>query len=575
MSVRGNVPLKLLLFAFSATTILSISGCSSSHGVNIGPVHPPGPYTISGTVSGLTGTGLVLQMNAGSNLQIGVNGTFSFATLLQAGDAYLVTVLAQPANSAESCIVANADGNVVQANISNVQVSCSAVPASAPAISTAKGQWTWAGGANVADQAGVYGIEGTPSAANVPGARAGAVSWTDSSGNLWLFGGAGPSVGGGCRLMDPLCFAGTAELYNDLWKFDGSEWTWVGGSATANQGSVYGTMGIAAAGNMPGAQYGAVSWRDAADNFWLFGGIGIDSKGQTGPLNELWEYSDGEWTWVGGANTVNQPGHYGTEGSGAAANFPGSRAGAIAFADPSGNVWLFGGQGCDSTTDCGSALDDLWEYTGGKWAWISGSNVAFPAQAGVYGAESVPGSGYHPGGRYNPMGWMDNLGNVWTFGGVGYNTYDQNVAELNDFWAHSNAGWAWMGGSSSMIDVTGTYGTMGTPGTGNVPGSRDSGMTWTDANGNLWLFGGEGFSATGGWYLNDLWMYDGNEWTWAGGSNTGGQQGIYGTLGAAAPGNVPGSRINGVTWADRKGNLWLFGGEDRSGLYNDLWVYQP
>jgi hypothetical protein len=70
-------------------------------------------------------------------------------------------------------------------------------------------------------------------------------------------------------------------------------------------------------------------------------------------------------------------------------------------------------------------------------------------------------------------------------------------------------------------------------------------------------------------------MYDGNEWTWAGGSDTGGQQGIYGTLGAAAQGNVPGSRINGVSWTDRKGNLWLFGGEDGSGLYNDLWVYQP
>jgi Galactose oxidase, central domain len=571
MSARINFPVNLLVFALSASTAISISGCNSS-----GSSSPtPGSYTVGGTVSGLTGNGLVLQINAGGNLAVRTNGSFSFSTPLQAGGAYLATVLTQPSNPAESCVVTNAAGSIVLADVSNLQVTCSAVPASAPAISTAQNQWTWAGGATVPNQAGVYGTQGTPSVANIPGARTDAVSWTDLSGNLWLFGGVGPSVGGGCHLMETLCWAGTAQFYNDLWKFDGSEWTWVGGSYTASQKSVYGTMGSAAAGNMPGARYGAVSWRDAADNFWLFGGIGIDSKGETGPLNELWEYSGGQWTWVGGANTINQPGQYGTQGSPAAGNFPGSRAGAIAFADWSGNVWLFGGQGCDSTSDCGSVLDDLWEYTGGQWAWISGSNVAYPAQAGVYGAEGVASPGYHPGGRYNSMGWTDNSGDLWTFGGAGYNTDDQNVAELNDFWTHSNAGWAWMGGSSSVVDATGTYGTMGTPAPGNIPGSRDSAMTWTDANGNLWLFGGEGLGATGGGYFNDLWMYDGTEWTWVGGSNTGGQQGVYGTLGVPTSGNIPGSRLSAVTWTDARGNLWLFGGENTSGLFNDLWVYQP
>jgi len=247
-------------------------------------------------------------------------------------------------------------------------------------------------------------------------------------------------------------------------------------------------------------------------------------------------------------------------------------------------VWLFGGAGCDSTTgDCGGALNDLWEYTGGEWVWISGSNVNYPAQPGVYGAQGVAGPDYHPGGRYNPMGWMDNSGDLWTFGGVGYNTYDLNVGELNDFWNHSNAGWAWMGGSSSVVDAPGTYGNMGTPAPGNIPGSRDSAMTWTDTNGNLWFFGGEGYGATGGGnfggYFNDLWMYDGTEWTWVGGSNTSGQQGVYGSLGVPASGNIPGSRLSGVTWTDAKGNLWLFGGEGSGATgdvyFNDLWVYRP
>ncbi|HTW80564.1 MAG TPA: kelch repeat-containing protein [Terracidiphilus sp.] len=574
MGIRANLPASVAVIALLSSISIAITGCNNSdpspHSIPVDAT-----YTVSGSVSGLTGGGLMLQINAGGNLSVSADGPFSFSTLLSAGSSYLVTVLAQPSNPAESCIVANAAGSVGTANVSNIQIGCSAVPAAAPAISTAQNQWTWAGGATVPDQAGVYGTQGTPSVSNIPGARTGAVSWTDTSGNLWLFGGVGPTTGGGCRIMDALCWSGSSQLYNDLWKFDGSEWTWVSGSDTANQESVYGTMGTAAAGNMPGARYGAVSWRDASGNFWLFGGIGIDSSGQTGPLNELWKLSGGQWTWVGGSNTINQPGQYGTEGQPAPGNLPGSRAGAIAFADSSGNVWLFGGQGCDSTKSCGSALNDLWEYSGGQWTWVSGANVAFPAQPGVYGALGVAGQGYHPGGRYNPMGWMDKSGNLWTFGGVGYNTYDDNLAELNDLWTHSNAGWAWMGGSSSVIDTTGTYGTMGTPAPGNIPGSRDSAMTWTDATGNLWLFGGEGYGATGGGNFNDLWMYNGSEWTWMNGADSGGQTGVYGSIGVPAAGNVPGSRLGAVTWTDAKGNLWLFGGTGDSGLMNDLWVYQP
>ena len=57
------------------------------------------------------------------------------------------------------------------------------------------------------DQKGVYGTEGMPAPANIPGARWDAISWTDSSGNFWLFGGGGYDVNG------------TDDLLNDLWKF--------------------------------------------------------------------------------------------------------------------------------------------------------------------------------------------------------------------------------------------------------------------------------------------------------------------------------------------------------------------
>ncbi len=47
---------------------------------------------------------------------------------------------------------------------------------------------------------------------------------------------------------------------------------------------------------------------------WLFGGFGIDSTGESGLLNDLWEFNPStlEWTWMGGSsngrNLRGQPG---------------------------------------------------------------------------------------------------------------------------------------------------------------------------------------------------------------------------------------------------------------------------
>ena len=86
--------------------------------------------------------------------------------------------------------------------------------------------WTWMGGSNTVPlglgRAGVYGTLGTPAAGNFPGSRIEASNWTDSSGNLWLFGGQGYDING------------VNSILNDLWQFNPSanEWTWIGGSNT-------------------------------------------------------------------------------------------------------------------------------------------------------------------------------------------------------------------------------------------------------------------------------------------------------------------------------------------------------
>ena len=53
-------------------------------------------------------------------------------------------------------------------------------------------QWTWMKGDNTyvtPDAPGVYGTQGIADAANKPGSRYQSVTWTDTFGNLWLFGG--------------------------------------------------------------------------------------------------------------------------------------------------------------------------------------------------------------------------------------------------------------------------------------------------------------------------------------------------------------------------------------------------
>ena len=149
--------------------------------------------------------------------------------------------------------------------------------------------------------------------------------------------------------------AGGNGSLNDLWKFTAGEWTWVNGPKVINQKGAYGSLGSAAGGNIPGARYNSASWVDASGTLWLFGGSGYDSAGTLGGLNDLWKFTAGQWTWVGGSNTVRPSGVYGTQGSASTLNVPGARFDAQYSTDPAGNFWLFGGDGYDSAGKNGSA----------------------------------------------------------------------------------------------------------------------------------------------------------------------------------------------------------------------------
>ncbi|MGB0063796.1 MAG: chitobiase/beta-hexosaminidase C-terminal domain-containing protein [Terracidiphilus sp.] len=435
-------------------------------------------------------------------------------------------------------------------------------------FSPATGEWTWMGGSSTLQEGAscegydcgnddVAGTLGTPAPGNIPGGRSNAASWIDKSGNLWLFGGWGANwwVGGG----------GDQEL-NDLWVYSPStnEWAWMGGNAAtdfyANQTfpGVYGTLGAPAPGNIPGGRSNAASWTDKSGNFWLFGGWGFDLAGvATGPLNDLWEFNPTTelWTWVSGNSTFptsttascadyNLCGVYGTLGTPAADNVPGGREGATVWIDGSGNLWVFGGFGIDSSGGEGY-LNDLWEMDTSvnppQWAWMGGSSTIpwgcpilnFSVQTyypcgtpGAYGTLGVPSADNIPGARFAAANWIDSTGNFWLFGGFGFDATETETdwGYLNDLWELNTSTnppqWTWVGGSSTLpaacsgVNQTyacgqpGVYGTLGTPGALNAPGSRDGASSWIDKSGSLWLFGGFGGGVSGdGGHLNDLWVF--------------------------------------------------------------------
>lgn len=79
-------------------------------------------YTVGGSVSGLTGSGLVLQNNGSDNLPLASNGPFAFATPVAQGGSYAVTVHTQPLG--QTCTLAQGSGSMGAANLSNVVVQC-------------------------------------------------------------------------------------------------------------------------------------------------------------------------------------------------------------------------------------------------------------------------------------------------------------------------------------------------------------------------------------------------------------------------------------------------------------------
>lgn len=219
-------------------------------------------------------------------------------------------------------------------------------------------EWTWINGENSgANNFGIYGSQGISSPLNIPGTRYFPASWSDNSGNLWLFGGNGLA-------------SSNSGYLNDLWKFNinTQQWTWVSGSNISGQSGVYGIKGTFANSNSPGARWLPVYWTDLSGNFWLFGGDGYASSNTYGnAMNDLWKYDKNinQWAWVDGSNnSFLVLATYGTQGIATPTTNPGGRWGGVSWIDNTGNLWQFGGRSWNynSINNGGHELNDMWKY---------------------------------------------------------------------------------------------------------------------------------------------------------------------------------------------------------------------
>jgi N-acetylneuraminic acid mutarotase len=292
-----------------------------------------------------------------------------------------------------------------------------------------------------------------------------------------------------------------------------------------------------------------------------------------------------DWVWRDGAKLPKQVGVYGTLNVEAAANTPGARTESAGWRTATGDLLIFGGMGLGSSTKVGP-LNDLWKRSAitNEWTWIGGSQL--PAAAGTYGAQGSITPTNQPGARQGAVRWVGADGRLWMFGGLGRDSSATGLGLLNDLWVYdpSISDWSWKKGSN-FINANGSYGTKGIDTSTSSPGARTGAVGWTDARGNLWMFGGSGRAATGTVVgnLSDLWRYEvaTNRWTWISGGSALDSNGIYGTKGITGNLAVPGGRSFATGWTSSQGSLFLFGGAGKGavgtakGNLNDLWTYDP
>ena len=140
-----------------------------------------------------------------------------------------------------------------------------------------------------------------------------------------------------------------------------------------------------------------------------------------------------------------------------------------------------------------------------------------------------------------------------------------NVYFIN---AQTPGEWTWMAGSN--LTCTPVYGTQGVSASQNTPGDVYEASSWTDLNGDFWLYGG--FDGA-----QKMWKYNvtTNMWTWMHGPLLSTGIAVYGPQGGFNGNVIPGTTGYGehAEWVDANGDLWLLSYDVSGSGYGSLFKY--
>ena len=122
------VRLTNIMFILSALVIISACGGGGTEDVatETPPATPPpaivNEYSVSGNVSGLVASNLVIQSNLADEITIDADGSFVFPTDFENGTNYEVVITLQP--QTQTCTLNNASGQVSNQNVTDVAINC-------------------------------------------------------------------------------------------------------------------------------------------------------------------------------------------------------------------------------------------------------------------------------------------------------------------------------------------------------------------------------------------------------------------------------------------------------------------
>lgn len=132
--ISGYFALSVFLFSFNCLNYKSKNGVPVFGIIGGGtvpsdasPTDTPDTteYTVSGTVTGLTGTGFIITNNGSDDLSIsGGSANFTFASKLRSGKSYIVAIKTYPSSPSQACAITNPSGTIQSANVTNISINC-------------------------------------------------------------------------------------------------------------------------------------------------------------------------------------------------------------------------------------------------------------------------------------------------------------------------------------------------------------------------------------------------------------------------------------------------------------------